>query len=35
MVVVSSSSKCGGYSYDLMAITYDLYAIQYDLIVIT
>ena len=31
MVVCYSSSKGGGYSYDLFAITYDLFAITYDL----
>ena len=36
MVVVSnSSSKSGGYIYDLFAIPYDLFAIPFDLLVIT
>ena len=30
MVVSNSSSKSGGYSYDLFAITNDLFAITYD-----
>ena len=33
-MVSYSSSKDGGYSYDLFAITYDLFAITYDLFAI-
>ena len=35
LVVGNSSSKSGGYCYDLFAITYDLFAITYDLFAIT
>ena len=34
VVVSNSSSKSGGYSYDLFAIPYDLFAIPYDLFAI-
>ena len=34
-MVSNSSSKSGGYSYDLFAITNDLFAITNDLFVIT
>ena len=34
-MVSNSSSKSGGYSYDLFSITNDLFAIPFDLFVIT
>ena len=33
-MVSNSSSKSGGYSYDLFAIPFDLFAIPFDLFVI-
>ena len=35
VLVSNSSSKSGGYSYDLFAITYDLFAIPYHLFAIS